>query len=635
MPILKGFHLTLRDDTHVVDTFMAQQKQIVIGRDKKHADWAIDSNQISRRHAILEIQGSQLILRDAGSKNGVWVNNEPISKHTFEPHDHVRLGSYSLEIRLLWDESVTQTEPPVPHAKPSLATSPKLSQAPLAKPLDTQKPTTQMAEETSQEGFTPTEVFSDEDPDEDDLFDESDQGFFVPPYSLIKRVLKSSGAVIGRSPGQGVELVWVLQDQIIDYTLLSVNNPLWVPPQKRTSNHAYAPGLLKLQRLRNSQCLILCDAQVSGHLRRGDKMCELADFFKTDKFKRIRGILRRGDVLSLFDGRAYFHIRHIPLPPQPVDTRRWQERWQLDDGSWKSFVYACLLHAFVAGIVLFALSRPVVEPFAREFSVTYQIPQPPGPATAAAWQAPEELEAQVVDDGPITTTLSPNSAAHAQHGVAPIASKKARSIGHNNTPHRAGLHGVLPSTGNLAAPAASTSNQAETHLDKARPPNDAGGYRASGLLGKLAHGGVPSNRLAQGAGVSKSANATLRLQEQDLQNAQIGGVVQKNPRKMRMRGSATLERLAVEQVVNMQSGDLERCYAQALQKDARIAGTLNLQWLIRSDGNVTNVRALSNSVENPALVRCVTRAIERWKFPAPHGAGVVIDYPFVLSNGTF
>lgn len=622
MPILKGFHLTLRNDAQVVDTFTAQKKQVVIGRDPKHADWAIDSGQISRRHAILEIQGAQLIIRDAGSKNGVWVNNVPVSECVLEPNDTVRLGTYTLQIRRLWDEAETQTEPPA-----DLQIQGTTTAGPIA-------PTTPSA---TPQGDVPNDTFLEfnNDEDEDEALEDEDNASFVPPYSLIKRLLKSSGAVIGRSPGQGVELVWVLQDQVIDYTLLSPHNPSWSPPQKRTSRHAYAPGLLKLQRLRNSQCLILCDAQVSGHLRRGDKTSELADFFKTDKFKRIRGVLRRGEVLSLFDGHAYFHIRHIPLPPQPQDRRRWPERWQLEESLWKSLASACLVHLLILAAVLFALSRPHVEPYAREFSVTYQIPQPPEPATPKTWQAPEELAAHIVDDTPTTSMLSPKLAAHAQHGVPPIAHKKARPPASDPARSRTGLHGVLQATGNLAAPSATTSNQAATQLNSARAPNDAGGYRPSGLLGKLPHGGVTSNQLAQGAGVSKSANATLRLQEQDRQNTQIGGVVQKNPRKMRIRGTATLERLAVEQVVNAQTEDLERCYAQALQKDARVGGTLNLQWRIRGDGHVTNVRALSNSIQNPNLVRCVTLAIENWKFPAPHGAGVLIDYPFVLSNGTF
>ncbi len=65
---------------------------ISIGRAPEN-DISLDDSQVSRHHAILRRQGSEIILEDLGSTNGVFVNGERIySPHTLQPTETISIG---------------------------------------------------------------------------------------------------------------------------------------------------------------------------------------------------------------------------------------------------------------------------------------------------------------------------------------------------------------------------------------------------------------------------------------------------------------------------------------------------------------------------------------------------------------
>lgn len=72
--------------------FQITPPQIVIGR-SSDVEICIDTPHISRRHAVLKIDGSKIVLEDLGSTNGTFVNdvqvNQPI---VLKEGDHVRCG---------------------------------------------------------------------------------------------------------------------------------------------------------------------------------------------------------------------------------------------------------------------------------------------------------------------------------------------------------------------------------------------------------------------------------------------------------------------------------------------------------------------------------------------------------------
>lgn len=56
----------------------------------------LDDVTVSRAHAVVEKQGKAFILRDSGSLNGTYVNNESISEISLTTGDQIQIGKFHL-----------------------------------------------------------------------------------------------------------------------------------------------------------------------------------------------------------------------------------------------------------------------------------------------------------------------------------------------------------------------------------------------------------------------------------------------------------------------------------------------------------------------------------------------------------
>ncbi|MGB7069170.1 MAG: FHA domain-containing protein [Pyrinomonadaceae bacterium] len=70
---------------------------LLIGRDGT-CDIRLDGLQISNRHARLTKNGSDVVIDDLNSTNGVYVNGKRISRSVINPRDFVHIGSFLLQI---------------------------------------------------------------------------------------------------------------------------------------------------------------------------------------------------------------------------------------------------------------------------------------------------------------------------------------------------------------------------------------------------------------------------------------------------------------------------------------------------------------------------------------------------------
>lgn len=71
----------------------------VIGRGDQ-ADLRLPDVGISRRHARLDYDGTQVVLTDLGSTNGSMVNGQRVSAVTLNPGDMIQIGTTTLTFRL-------------------------------------------------------------------------------------------------------------------------------------------------------------------------------------------------------------------------------------------------------------------------------------------------------------------------------------------------------------------------------------------------------------------------------------------------------------------------------------------------------------------------------------------------------
>jgi pSer/pThr/pTyr-binding forkhead associated (FHA) protein len=60
------------------------------------SDISLDDISVSRRHAEISRQGSEFVLRDAGSLNGTYVNQKPVESSVLQQGDEIQIGRFRL-----------------------------------------------------------------------------------------------------------------------------------------------------------------------------------------------------------------------------------------------------------------------------------------------------------------------------------------------------------------------------------------------------------------------------------------------------------------------------------------------------------------------------------------------------------
>jgi two-component system cell cycle response regulator len=72
------------------------EREVVIGR-ATSADLQIDAESVSRTHAVLSRNARGFFLRDQGSTNGTFVNDQPIRERMLKDGDQIRIGRAMLK----------------------------------------------------------------------------------------------------------------------------------------------------------------------------------------------------------------------------------------------------------------------------------------------------------------------------------------------------------------------------------------------------------------------------------------------------------------------------------------------------------------------------------------------------------
>ncbi len=56
----------------------------------------LDDVTVSRRHALIAVEGPTCVLSDAGSLNGTYVNGALVERHALNPGDQIQVGKFRL-----------------------------------------------------------------------------------------------------------------------------------------------------------------------------------------------------------------------------------------------------------------------------------------------------------------------------------------------------------------------------------------------------------------------------------------------------------------------------------------------------------------------------------------------------------
>lgn len=93
--------------------------------------------------------------------------------------------------------------------------------------------------------------------------------------------------------------------------------------------------------------------------------------------------------------------------------------------------------------------------------------------------------------------------------------------------------------------------------------------------------------------------------------------------------SSGLSREAVERALQHQMNRFRYCYERSLRGSPLLSGEMGWRWQIGDNGSVVSVVMFSDSTEDSALSRCLTRVLGSIRFPA-HDVeeGVTVEYRF-------
>jgi hypothetical protein len=92
-----------------------------------------------------------------------------------------------------------------------------------------------------------------------------------------------------------------------------------------------------------------------------------------------------------------------------------------------------------------------------------------------------------------------------------------------------------------------------------------------------------------------------------------------------------LERGEIQRVINKAMSQIRYCYERELGAAPTLEGRLLMAWTIGATGYVSSVSAVDDGVGKD-VGACVSRVLQRLRFPSPRGGGVVnVSYPFLFS----
>lgn len=75
--------------------FLITHEGATIGRSSSSGVF-LDDVTVSRAHAVVEKKGTTFVLRDSGSLNGTYVNNESVSEISLKTGDQIQIGKFHL-----------------------------------------------------------------------------------------------------------------------------------------------------------------------------------------------------------------------------------------------------------------------------------------------------------------------------------------------------------------------------------------------------------------------------------------------------------------------------------------------------------------------------------------------------------
>ena len=92
-----------------------------------------------------------------------------------------------------------------------------------------------------------------------------------------------------------------------------------------------------------------------------------------------------------------------------------------------------------------------------------------------------------------------------------------------------------------------------------------------------------------------------------------------------------LDPALVSKEVRARIGAVKACYERALKRNPNLSGKVKVRWTITAAGTVSGVDISDDSMGDSEVASCIKQLVARWRFPAPAGGSVEVEFPFVFT----
>lgn len=86
----------------------------------------------------------------------------------------------------------------------------------------------------------------------------------------------------------------------------------------------------------------------------------------------------------------------------------------------------------------------------------------------------------------------------------------------------------------------------------------------------------------------------------------------------------------IDAQIRSQQPTLARCYAAALQRDARVQGQMVVSFRVTESGDFSEVAVLQSQVADPGLQQCVVRRTDQLALTRKLDRPVLVTYPLAF-----
>jgi TonB family protein len=126
----------------------------------------------------------------------------------------------------------------------------------------------------------------------------------------------------------------------------------------------------------------------------------------------------------------------------------------------------------------------------------------------------------------------------------------------------------------------------------------------------------------RGAGTIASGNTGAGASEK-----RVSGVVKSEAPAV----DGELDPALVSKEVRARIGAVKACYERALKRNPNLGGKIKVRWTITAAGTVSGVDIADDSMGDSEVSSCIKQLVARWRFPAPSGGSVEVEFPFVFT----